>query len=651
MPEREFAGGIILSFRRSIAERGQSSRRCLLGNVEHVSIAARCPIVEVPLNAKMRKQAKSKGTTENQIAPERERRARLLIALLCVGLSAIAVVPFFFMGQSESGGAFELRMPTTHDMFLHYDQMRSFYNGLAAGELYPRWEEDTNRGFGAPTMSFYPPGVYYVTSAFYRVTGDWVRALLDAGLLMMVASAAGVYIYARGVMGRAAAAAAMAAYVFLPYHLADLYHRGALAELLGFVWMPLMLIFCDRLMKAPRSEEMASNGGSMLISAAGLGLSYGGFLWSHPPTAYQFTLALGVYVLALAVMQREWRRLIAVCGAMVLGLAVSAAYLLPAALEQNLIHKEFISETWPYHDTYIFVHNLYTADLHRGFFKLLDWIWITGTAAIVGGAIILLSKKRGALSCAPALRQRVRAWVIVGGLASFMMTKASMPVGKLIPKIDIGVFTWRMLSITTLVVALLVGALVEASVKASHEGQRRERLLLRGLAGGMLLVFMSFSAIAVVWPVRNEQVFEAEPEHLNYATIPMTAPADPEELPEETPRAELAGERGKVTVEEWKPQHRVVRAELREDDQLLVRTFNFPGWTATVDGRHTPIQTNEELGDMSIELPAGTHLVKLDFLDTTPRRVGGIITLVAGAISALLIAIWAFQRRRGHESA
>ena len=88
----------------------------------------------------------------------KERRTKLLIALLGIGLSSLAVVPFFFMGQSEGGGAFELRMPTTHDMFLHYDQMKSFYNGLAAGEIYPRWEEDTNRGFGAPTTSFYPPG-------------------------------------------------------------------------------------------------------------------------------------------------------------------------------------------------------------------------------------------------------------------------------------------------------------------------------------------------------------------------------------------------------------------------------------------------------------------------------------------------------------
>ena len=95
------------------------------------------------------------------------RNTRLLVVLLCIALSALAVVPFFFMGSSEEGDqGLALRMPVTHDMFLQYDQMRSFYNGLAAGEIYPRWEEDTNRGFGAATTIYYPPGVYYLTSAF-----------------------------------------------------------------------------------------------------------------------------------------------------------------------------------------------------------------------------------------------------------------------------------------------------------------------------------------------------------------------------------------------------------------------------------------------------------------------------------------------------
>jgi hypothetical protein len=569
-------------------------------------------------------------------ADARERRTKLLIALGCVVLSALAVVPFFFMGRSETGGgAFELRMPTTHDMFLQWDQMKSFYNGLAAGEAYPRWEEDTDRGFGAPTTSYYPPGVYYLTSLCYVVARDWTRALLDAHLLMMIAAAAGLYIYARQSMGRAAAFAAMAAYIFLPYHLVDQYHRGAIAELLGFVWMPLILLFGERLMRVPSGDSSESRRRrSTFLNLAGLAASYGAFLWSHPPTAYQFTLAFGVYVLVLAIMRREWKGLIAVGAAVSIGIGLSAAYLISASLEQNLIHKEYISDTWPYHKTYVFVHDLYNSDVHSGFFKLINWIWITGTAAIAAAAVVLVWLKRRILGSVPALRQRVFVWVIVGALASFMMTQLSMPIGKLIPKIDIGVFTWRMLSITTLIVALLTGAFVQAAIEAARGGSRSERYLFAIIAALILAVGAGISVFAVARPMTQAAVFEPEPEHLNWATLPAAAP-QPEELPDDIVEAELSDDNGTVQVEEWKPQHRVIRVALTDDDVLLIRTFNFPGWTARVDGQPATINTSEELGDMEIELQTGSHLVTLDFLDTPVRRSCRLVTLGSACVLVL----------------
>lgn len=576
----------------------------------------------------MKTKTKTKTTEpsaqpNDKVRASDERKSRLLVALLCIGLSAIAVAPFFFMGRSETGGgAFELRMPATHDMFLQYDQMRSFYNGLAAGEIYPRWEEDTNRGFGAPTTSYYPPGVYYLTSAFYAITGDWLRTLLDVHLAMMVAAAAAMYLYARQVMERPPAVAAMAAYIFLPYHLLDQYQRGALAELLIFVWMPLMLFFGERVMRAPSADRQRS----VLISVAGLAATYGAFLWSHPPTAYQFTLGFSVYLLVLALIRREWKGLIAAGGAMALGIGLAAVYLLPAAIEQNLIHKEYVLETWPYHKTYVFVHDLYNSDVHSGFFKLIDWIWITGTAVIAAAALTLLWLNRKVIA-ASSLKQRVLLWVVLGGLASFMMTRASMPVGKLIPKIDIGVFTWRMLTITTLVVALLAGAFTQAALDAARQRLRFERLLFAALAALIVVGGAGFSAAALARPAIDSPVFEPEPEHLNYATIPSTAPGDPEALPDDAPRAELAEDNGEVAIEEWKPQHRVIRVDLTDDDTLLVRTFNFPGWIATVDGRQAPIKSSMELGGIEIELGAGTHQVTLDFGETHVRRICRIITL------------------------
>src|SRR5215475_5891484 len=196
--------------------------------------------------------------SHNQTSRE-QRKKNLAVALLCILLSALAVVPFFFMGRPEEGDqgptGLTLRQPTTHDMFLHWDQMKSFYEGLRAGEVYPRWEEDTNYGFGAPTTIYYPPGVYYVTSLLYAITSDWTRTLLDAQLIFMIASAAAIYIYSRRFMSRGASFAAMSCYIFLPYHLIDQYQRGAIAELLAFIWVPLMFLFGERLMGVRRLTD------------------------------------------------------------------------------------------------------------------------------------------------------------------------------------------------------------------------------------------------------------------------------------------------------------------------------------------------------------------------------------------------------------
>src|SRR5205085_5778315 len=184
---------------------------------------------------------------------------------------------------------------------------------------------------------YYPPGVYYLTSTCYALLRDWTGALLGTHLLMMLLSGLALYGYARQVMSRFAAAVAMSAYVLGPYHLLDQYQRGALAELLGFIWMPLMLLAGERLMERERRGEGArGRGGEEELNesregdkgereAGGwrgekvwwvvvLGMSYGAFIWSHPPTAYQFSLGYAVAMAVLALVRREWRGLVWIGG-------------------------------------------------------------------------------------------------------------------------------------------------------------------------------------------------------------------------------------------------------------------------------------------------------------------------------------------------
>ncbi len=593
----------------------------------------------------------------------RSLKAKLALTLLCVSLSAIATVPFFFMGkypEGKSGPIF--RMPTTHDMHLHREQMNSFYNGLRSGEIYPRWEEDTNRGYGAPTTSYYPPGVYYLTSFCYLILRDWLRALLGTHLILMIASAAAIYAYARQVMSRRGAAVAMAAYIFLPYHLIDQYQRGALAELTGFVWMPLMLLFGERLFRdfrnvAPEEEDhlettekdMESYGSARpgsrslsdrLLNASGLAVSYSAFVWSHPPTAYQFTLTFAIFVLLFFLVRRDWKGLLYLGGAMAVGLALSAYYLYPAAIEQNLIRHEYIAQSWPYHDSYVFVYSEPYATIHRGFFALIDGTWTFNAVLIVvaAGAILLKSK-----SVSLSLRQHALVWLVLGCFASFMMTKYSYPLGRFIPEIEIGVFSWRMLAITTLMLALLAGALMQAALNARRQVRRAARIAFTSLSLFITIGSVIFSAAAVAAPMATMPAFVRSLEHWNVATIPSTAPENIEDLTRGD-QAELTSGNGRVSIDRWDPEHRHLSVELIAPDQLHIRTFKFPGWTANIDGHPADILMGQQSGEIVLDLEAGTHQITLDFLDTPPRREARWVTISA-FLFLMCVVILSFARR------
>ena len=605
-------------------------------------------------------EAKTLSVLEHKEA-SRRRRLRLAIALLCVGLSALATLPFFFMGEFYDGSHTPLlRMPITHDMPLQLEQMKSFYNGLRSGEIYPRWEEDTNRGYGAPTTSYYPPGVYYLTSACYFVAGEWLRAIMGAHLLMMIASAAALYFYARRTMDRGAAALAMSVYIVLPYHLIDQYHRGAVAELMGFIWMPLIMMMGERLIEGFSGNELsnetanlssgrpvirrAAKSSRLLLSLTGLAGTYSAFVWSHTPTAYQFTLAFGVFALVYALVRKRIKRLTTVAFAMALGLAMSAYYLYSAAVEQDLIRHEYVEENWPYHDSYVFVYAEPYATHHRGFFNLIDGTWTFNAILMIVAALALLIFRPRLLRMTEGLRERVISWTAIGCLASFLMTNLSYPFGRWIPRIDIGVFSWRMLSITSLVLALMAGACAQAALNAVREQQNEQiekknlPLVFRSLALFILIGGMIFSAAAVVIPKSRNPVFVPSDEHINLATIPTTAPREIEDLIQGERAATEKGE-GRISVERWDTEHRALRVELNEADRLSIRTFNFPGWTANVNGHPAEIITGPKNGEIVLELAAGDNLVKLDYLDTTPRRTGRNITMISFLLFITILAV------------
>jgi uncharacterized membrane protein len=548
------------------------------------------------------------------------RKAILRIGLLSLVLSALAVLPFFFIGEDRAAGCCGGQMPVTHDGAMHYNQMRAFWNGLASGRVFPRWESETHYGYGAPTMEFYPPAVYYLTSLFYLFAGDWQLVLLLLHLLVMAASGLAIFCYARQTMSQGASSVAIAVYILAPYHMLNQYQRGAIAEQLSFIWMPLLLLFADRL----RREK------SSLPDFAILAFIFAAFLYSHPPTAYQFVLVFGSCFAIRELSSRNWRGLSLLALSLAVGSLIAAAYFYPAIAEQSLINADDVEKTWPYHSSYVFDYTQKRYDrIHENFFIRLDHIWaFCGVAVVLTGSLLLIARNR---LKSIDLRANVLFWIVAGGLVVFLMTRYSHPIGRLIPKIEIGVFSWRMLSLASLAVALLAGACWQAASEMSGKG--REFVLASVSSLLVVTAAIAMSVWYVVKPMYRVEAFKPIPEHYNYATLPRGVPRD---LPKIEP-ARLAFGGGSVNVELWQPEYRRVRVDLERPDRLEIRTSNYAGWTAFVDREVTEIRTGEaEM--IVIDLPPGAHEVTLDFRATTVRQVSVWITLIS-SISLLSLGI------------
>lgn len=561
-------------------------------------------------------------------------KSKLVIARMLVVMTSIAVLPFFVIGEDQKIGCCGGAMPVTHDSWMHYNQMNAFWQSLSAGIVYPRWDENTH-GYGAPTTSFYPPGVYYLTSAVYFVARDWWKVWAGFYWLTMLASAAAIWIYARQSLSRGASLMAAVVYVFAPYHLLNQYQRGAISEFTSFVWIPLCLLFSERLIHS-RGAENSEAAQSRVTSFAGLAASFGAFLWTHPPTAYQFLLVFGLCLAVLAIRAGKWRELGVIAVALVFGSMLAAAYFYPAIVEQRLVNGDDVQRVWPYHASYVFDYSQTTYDrISNPFFVRLDRIWAFNLAAILVCSITVLSFK--------PRRARVWLWIVAGLLASFLMTKYSAPIGRLIPKIEIGVYSWRMLTLTSFAMAMLIGKMLDVGCRMSDWRRVAAQLMLIGV--------LAMSGYYVAWPMWRAQSFEPNLQHYNYATLPAGSSRENPPMPP----VQLGYGKGSISVEHWTPEFRQLRVSLSENDQLQFRTRNFAGWTAKVDGRIAPI-VEGAVKNILVNLPAGEHRVTLEFRSTPIRRFSNWLTVFSFvALLSIVTKAWSsafrLSRRRREDKA
>jgi hypothetical protein len=568
---------------------------------------------------------------------------------LVIAFSVFAVLPL------AGPGYFFDAHDAPHTVFF----LTEFDAALRDGVWYPGWATDQALGYGYPTFVFYPPLAYYVAEGFHLLGAGKVVAIKWAWALATMAAGLAMYAYGRYVLGRQRGVLAAVAYVYAPYHLADIYVRAALAEYWAFVWMPLVLLTFHRLVERVTAPRIAL-----------AGLTYGALWMTHNVTGLAFTPLLAAYVLFRLLAERHsdsvegarpgpaqrdapWRdtlaRAAAALGSALLGLGIAAALLLPNLLERGYINQE----QW--------VRASYDYALHFVYpFQFLSPFWGYAPAApgpgdgmsfqlgvmpiILGGAATVGAFWR-------PVRERALALFSAGAtiLLIFLMMPISAPLWEVLPIAALIQFPWRLLALTAVSLSILSGL----AIARPQSTNLNPGILILALVVVLASFPYTLPQYTPVPDIAEGPLLTIEFEREYTDMVGMTAWT--EELPPGSPLVAQYRSGGPlVTAEALAPGATVemIRAggasdemRVRSADGTVLRflTYYFPGWRVYVDGEpllDSALRPDGPYGLLAVDTPPGEHHVLLRWGDTPVRLAGKAVTLACLALALVLLGPW-----------
>lgn len=522
-------------------------------------------------------------------------------------ISAVAFaaeVPFFFFGT-----------PSGHDVEFHLYSWLEVLAQWKQGIVFPRWAALAHFGYGEPRFVFYPPASWTLGAVLSAIF-PWTVAVDIYIWVVLVAAGAAMFVLARQWLPRRDAIFAASFYAVNPYHLVIVYWRSAFAELLASCLLPLLLLL---LLKA-------ADGDRRLIPSLALLL---GLAWMiNAPAAVMIHYSFAFLIVGLAWQRRAPRLLLVGGAAVALGACLSAFYLVPAIYEQRWVDiAEAVSAGSRPQDNFLFIH---TTDAgHDAFNHLISWLAVAeiGVVAIAAWAARSLRKNREKSN--RELWSTLAAWAIA---CTILLLPVSAFVWKFAPKLRFMQFPWRWLLCLSFVLTVFVTI-----------GLRRWPA--RALVSGAMLLLIVYSAYRIQrpWWEDADDLHELQGNMATGAGYEGTdeytpTAADASAIDKQARRVTVDGpEHAAIHVLQWNAESKLFTAEMSAPARLALHLLNYPAWKVEVNGRDMPAGTREMTGQMLVPVEAGANRVRITFIRTWDRKLGGWISL----LTALLMMVWA----------
>ena len=503
---------------------------------------------------------------------------------------------------------FTSRLSDGHDATEYLPRQVEFHEDISHGNLLPRWAPDLSQGAGQPLFLFNPPMFYYLAELWRLLGFDLVTGINLACVVIVLASAAGMFLLARLYFGDAGGWLAAAAYLYAPYFAVDLYVRSALAEFAAFPFFVWALYGFAAYTKLGSRRRL-------LIGAA----AFAGVMLSHNPAALLFTPLLLAFIVFTS---KSWKSLRHQAYGFALGLGLAAFVWIPGLTLNSLVQvKTLLKGYSQYTNHFVYLHQLFYSPWGYGLSVAGDQ---DGMSFALGGTHLLLCAAAAVL----VWRRRVdRRWFLffagAAAILSFLMLQNAKFIWDRIPLLQIVAFPWRLLGPVAVCIAAIIAALGPAMKRRA------------AFAGAMVLLIAPNLSHLQPEDYREVDLNFWTPLEIAQRGIEVTSRGEyrPRWMldlpPYRTEPAQIIYGDATVRQTARSPVHwsGVIQAKTPAEVEMSIAYF--PDWRVRIDGADIPAWPADRTGLIRFQTPAGDHGVEVVWTRVPMVWTGDIVSLLA----------------------
>ncbi len=601
-------------------------------------------------------------------------------------LTAIAICAFWLVFQNG--------FPVGDDYKNQIIGFEVFFEQINSGDIYPRWLQNINHGFGGANLFFYPPFIYYIGYIIDLLSFHSLETLTVISitvLFFLILSGINCYLWLSSFCSRKAAIIGASFYMLAPYHLwIDVYERNNTAEFAAFAWLPLLFLLTR--------QELTNNRKTFIL----LSICYCLLLITHLPSAVFITPFLGLYkllllwqqsiekrpqnkkIFSLIVRKQNIKNLAVFAASLTLGAALAGIYLYPALTMLGTV-RSFVLWGGTFYDYSLwFLWPKNQCPGHGGHCNLMFLIALS--QLIIPAILLMIVLDR--------INNKFRIhtlWLILLSLfCFFLMLPASGIIWEIFTPLQKIQFPYRILMLSDFFFASLIGVFFSALLKAKTDKKSDtanpdsttmesiKTIKNLSIAAVIITPYLFLTAHSAVFVQKSwhpeMSFFDYRIKHRiltgeffpNNKEMTIAIPDFVEMEPKpawwldanlndkaDDPAISSNGKGKKQTLLELTkdlPRKIIFKVSAKSPSKVNIRQFFFPGWQGYIKYKSGKIEqirlsAGKPYGQISAELPQGSYDLII-IMPPMPQEKTGMIISLLGVVTIIFLSFLPLLKRR-----